>query len=77
MSAFRSSFPNRKPSFAMHDPDQIEEFLATKIAQAVQASPDDALLGFLDVNGESQEAVLDVLRSRPPFSSKRTVKLSA
>lgn len=53
----------------MPDPDQIEDFLATKIAQAVQVSPDDALLGFLDVDGETQQAVLDALRSRPAFSS--------
>ena len=49
----------------MPDPNQIEDFLASKIAQAVQASPDDALLGFLDVDHETQQAVLDALRNRP------------
>ncbi|MFP4358541.1 MAG: hypothetical protein ACLFSZ_08925 [Puniceicoccaceae bacterium] len=53
----------------MPDPDQIEDFLATKIAQAVQVSPDDTLLGFLDVDGETQQAVLDALRSRPTIVS--------
>lgn len=53
----------------MPAPDQIEDFLASKIAQAVQASPDDALLGFLDVDPETQQAVLDALRNRPSFST--------
>ncbi len=53
----------------MPDPDQIEDFLASKIAQAVQASPDDALLGFLDVDQETQQGVLDALRNRPNFST--------
>lgn len=49
--------------------DEIESFLACKIAKAIQASPDDALLGFLDVDTEMQQAVLNALRNRPGVST--------
>lgn len=49
----------------MLDPNQIDQFLARKIAQATQVSPDDVLLGFLDVDAIAQQAVLESLRNLP------------
>jgi hypothetical protein len=53
----------------MPSPEQLEELIASKIAQSVQVSADDALLGFLDVDEETQRAVLDALRHLSPLSS--------
>lgn len=54
----------------MHTPpEQLEQALASKIAKSVQTSPDDALLGFLDVDEDAQQEVLQFLRNRPSFLS--------
>ena len=50
-------------------PDQLEQALASKIAKSIQASPEDALLGFLDVDENAQQEVLQFLRNRPSFLS--------
>lgn len=50
-------------------PDQLEQALANKIAKSVQTSPDDALLGFLDVDESTQQEVLQALRNRLSFVS--------
>ncbi len=50
-------------------PEQLEQALASKIAKSVQTSPEDALLGFLDVDEGAQQEVLQFLRNRPSFLS--------
>jgi len=50
-------------------PDQLEQAFAIKIAKSIQASPEDALLGFLDVDESAQQDVLQFLRNRPSFLS--------
>jgi hypothetical protein len=50
-------------------PDQLEQAFAIKIAKSIQTSPEDALLGFLDVDESAQQEVLQFLRNRPNFLS--------
>lgn len=48
-------------------PDQLEQALASKIAKSIQTSPEDALLGFLDVDKSTQDEILSFLQNRPSF----------
>jgi len=48
-------------------PEQLEHAIANKIAQAIQTSPEDALLGFLDVDESTQQEILHFLKTRPSF----------
>ena len=43
------------------NPDDLERTLATKIDASLKSSPDDTLLGFLDVSEELQALVLGIL----------------
>ncbi len=60
---------SKPPLPRMPNPEQIEQLLSEKIAHALQISPDDTLLGFLNVDDETQQAVLSILKNRLVFES--------
>lgn len=53
----------------MQTPQEIEQLLTERIAHSLQVSLEDTLLGFLDVDQETQQAILAVLRDRAGFES--------
>jgi hypothetical protein len=51
--------------------EELELAISDKITQSVQASPEDALLGFLDIDELSQREVLQRLKNRPALVPMR------
>lgn len=50
------------------NPDDLEKTLATKIDASLKSSPDDTLLGFLDIGEELQNSALEVLKGCSGFN---------
>ncbi len=55
-------------------PNGLEKLLAAKVARALHVSPEDTLLGFLDVDAETQELVLQFMEKHP-FGASLEVQL--
>lgn len=49
------------------NPDELEEVLTGRIQRSMQVSPEDTLLGFVDVEESTQREILEYLRPRAGF----------